>query len=142
MTSITSPNNISTTAHLVPVINRTVNTTPVPQKGGYANSRAPINTAELGIEPNSPESASCSSMTSDGKVTVSWSPVTNDTSILGYGITLISPNGEELEYSAYKHVSSLTIKGLNPAITYRCEVSSVNEEGWSLEPRVTNPVSI
>jgi hypothetical protein len=144
-----SANQGVTTAHLLwnaPIINENVNNTPVPQAvaqpgvGGYANPR-PIDTKVELVLPKGPETATSSLMTPDGSVTISWIPRTNATPIIGYGLVFQPlPSGDSIQHSAYPFATSLTISGLDPEVTYTCEISAVNEAGWS-EPTVTNLIS-
>jgi len=143
------PSQSNTTAHMLwnaPIINETVNTTPVPQKviklgeGGYANPEA--RQAIKNTLANGPKSATCSKMTLDGNVTITWEPNDNSRPILGYGLIFRpSSGGPTIQHSAYPFLTSLTISGLDPTMTYTCEVSAVNDLGWSMPPTLTGVVT-
>ena len=143
------PSQTITTAHMLwnaPIINDIVNTTPVLQKviklgeGGYANpeARQPIKNTLA----NGPKSATCSKMTLDGGVTITWEPSDNSRPILGYGLIFRpTSGGPTIQHSAYPFLTSLTISGLDPTMTYTCEVSAVNDLGWSMPPTLTGVVT-
>jgi len=143
------PSQNKPTSHLLwnaPIINETVNTTPVPEKvvtpgeGGYANPEALV--IKKKTLANGPKSATSSKMTLDGTVTITWEPSENLAAILGYGLILRpSSGGPPIRPSAYPSLTSLTISGLDPTLTYTCEISAVNQFGWS-KPRVfTNVIT-
>jgi hypothetical protein len=62
---------------------------------------------------------------------MSWTPVDNGT-IIGYAITLQPlPNGTPIRKSVYPSLSSFTVRGADPAVSYVATINVVNTKGWS-----------